>query len=141
MCHRFCSVVAVLLALTTAVVAADPQQGKPSDAEIKRLIVGKWAQEIDGDNGIKVKGTTTYRRDGTFTGEAAFSVAGQTIRIALEGTWKVQDGVISETVEKSNSPAVSKGQVQKDHVLSISQRTLERKDEQGKRTVQTRVGD
>jgi hypothetical protein len=141
MCHRLCSVIAVLLALTTTVTASNPPQAKPSDAEIKKLIVGKWAQEIEGGNGVKVKGTTTYKRDGTFVGEATIAVAGQSIHIALEGTWKVQDGVIAETVEKSNSPAVSKGQVSKDQVLSISQRSMERKDDQGKRTVQTRVGD
>src|SRR4051812_10555728 len=117
--YRLCSVVAVVLVIAPAALAAgQPPQGKPSDADIRRLIVGKWAQEIQTDQGITVKGTTTYRRDGTFTGDAEFSVAGQTIRIALEGTWKVADGVIAETVEKSNSPAVAKGQVSKDQVVS-----------------------
>jgi hypothetical protein len=142
MCNRLSSVVTVILALAPAALAAGdpPLQGKPSDADIRRLIVGKWAQEIKSDNGVTVKGTTTYKSDGTFTADATFSVGGQDIRITLEGTWKVADGVIAETIQKSSFPGVPSGQTSKDHVLSISQKSLERKDEQGKRTTQTRVG-
>ena len=110
------------------------------EAQGDKYVVGKWAQEIKTEQGLTIKGTTSYKQDGTFAGDATLSLGGQNIRIAIEGTWKVADGVIAETIEKSNFQGVPQGHVSKDTVLSISQKTLERKDEQGKRSVQTRVG-
>jgi hypothetical protein len=88
-----------------------------------------------------LKATTAYKGDGTFAGEATVELPGQTRRLALSGTWKVESGDLTETIDKSEPPVVAKGTVSKDAVLSISKTTLRRKTKEGKVVEQKRVGD
>jgi hypothetical protein len=119
--------------------ADDPP--KPSDAEIRKLLVGKWSQEETLPNGAKGKATTTYKGDGTFSGEGTIEFQGQTLRITASGTWKVEGGDLSETIDKSEPAVAPKGAVSKDAVLSISKTVLRRRTKEGKVIEQKRVGD
>jgi hypothetical protein len=132
-------VAACLLALAPTAIAADPKL--PSDAEIRALLVGKWVQQKKGPGGAVAKGSTTFKKDGTFAGEATITVNGQTITVTVSGTWKVVNGTLIETIEKSNVPTLSKGQVSKDKVLAISRKALKLKTEDGQESEQTRAGD
>jgi hypothetical protein len=138
-----CIPAAVIISLAVAYVgsarADDPP--KQSDAEIRKLLIGRWSEEMTLPNGAKGKATTTYKDDGTFAGEATFELQGQTRRIALSGTWKVEGGTLIETIDKCEPPVAPKGTVSKDAVLSISKTTLRRKTKEGKVVEQKRVGD
>jgi hypothetical protein len=129
-----------LFALAPAARAEDPKP--PSDAQIKALLIGKWVQEIPGQGGAVGKGYTTYKKDGTFIGKATATVNGQTLfTINLSGTWKVADGTIIETVEKSDDPRVPTGKVSRDKVLAISKKVLKVRTEKGEVSALTRVTD
>src|SRR5262245_46299014 len=75
----------------------------PPDAEIEKLIVGKWYEEAS-ENGLDIKATTTYKKDGTLSGEATMTNGDRTLKLSVTGTWKVADGKITETVEKVEPP-------------------------------------
>jgi hypothetical protein len=53
--------------------------------------------------------------------------------VAISGTWKVADGVVTETVTKSNVPdLIKEGLVSKDKVISVDDKEYKYKDEMGK---------
>lgn len=110
-----------------------------TDAEIKRLLVGKWFEEID-DEGVKAKATSHYKKDGTFATDGTFDDGKKSLRIGASGTWKVSDGAIIRTVTKTSVPElINVGHVGKDQVLSIDDKVLKCKWENGRENMSTRV--
>lgn len=140
-------VVGVLLLLSSGVLAGratggeDPPK-KLTDAEIRKLLVGKWAVEEGAGKGPKLKGMTHYKADGTFEGEATLEGGGKSLKITVSGTWKVMDGMIVDTVTKTSAPElIKKGHVSKDRVLSIDDKVLRYKTETGKESARKRIKD
>ena len=113
------------------------EKSELTDARIKERLIGKWYGE---EGGGKVKGTTEYKNDGTFEGEASLEVGDQKLKIEVSGKWKVSEGHIVATVESSNPPgAIPPGRTTKDQVLSIDEKELKYKTEKGKVSVRKRV--
>lgn len=112
----------------------------PTDTEISKHIVGKWAFDEVGELGLQIKGTANYNKDGTFAGEATIVTSERLVKIVLSGTWKVADGVIASTVTKSSMPAViGTGCTYKFQVVAIDERSLKYKNEADKEIVRMRV--
>lgn len=128
----------VFVACTASAPAGDPP--RQSDAEIRKLAVGKWYQEESLPNGIKAKGTTTYKQDGTFSGSATAEFQGQTVRVRVSGTWTVENGMLTETIKESD-PATMPKDKSTDKILSISKTQLKRKNDKGKVIEQKRLKD
>src|SRR5262249_5798815 len=143
MCNRLIGsatlVVCVLWGLSGT--AGDKKPPKQTDEEIVKLLVGKWSAEGTNDKGVKYKGTNHYKKDGTVTAQGTIEIADKSIEILVSGTWKVDKGVLIETVEKSEPPILKKGQVSKDLVLSIDDKVLKLKTEKGTEIIRKRVLD
>jgi hypothetical protein len=125
-----------------SVSGRDDPQKKPSDSEIKKLLIGKWGVD-ENENGVKIKGVENYKDDGTIEAEATIDDGkNPPLKIVLSGTWKLMDGVIVSTVTKTNVPKViPEGFVSKDTVLKISDKELTVKSEMGKEKTQKRVSE
>jgi hypothetical protein len=138
--HR--TLAAMVLTVSVVLTASAPAGDTPrqSDAEIRKLAVGKWYQEESLPNGIKAKGTTTYKQDGTFEGSATAEFQGQTVRVRVSGTWAVDNGMLTETIKESD-PATMPKDKSTDKILSISKTQLKRKNDKGKVIEQKRLKD
>lgn len=113
---------------------------KPTDAEIRRLLVGKWAYEKGVEGGPKLQATNHYKKDGIFESEGTFTADGKTLNIILSGTWEVKDGIIISTLKKTSHPTMIKeGYVSKDQVISIDDKTLRYTTERGTESIERRI--
>ncbi len=135
-----------LLLLVTSTVSISDARGlsvlrlAPTDDEITKQLVGKWAFDEVGQQGLKVKGTAHYKKDGTFEGEATIGTNEKPVKVALSGTWKVAEGVITSTVTKSSLPVViAKGFNYKFQVIAIDDDSLKYKNEADKEVVRMRL--
>lgn len=137
---------AIILSVSLALSGwAKGHAGTPKklpDAEISKLLTGKWAVEYDDGNGPKVKGLNHYKKDGTLDATGTVTVGEKSLEIAISGTWKVLDGTIIATVTKTNVPELIKeGHISKDQVLLIDEKLLKFKGENGKERVHKRVNE
>ena len=136
-CSAFLLALAVI---TNAAVGFDDPPKKLTDAEISKLLVGKWTVEDSNDKGLKIKLTVKYAKDGTFETEATLTAGEKSLNLMLSGTWKVTDGMIIATVTKTGAPDLFKeGHVSKDQVLAIDEKTIKYKTEKGKEVVYKRA--
>jgi len=136
-------VVAALL-LGLVVVSANGQDSKkPSDADITKQLVGKWITDQNA-NGLRMKGSAVYNKDGTFKGAMKFDIdfdgQKESAEIEVAGTWKVIDGAIETKVTESNEPQLSPvGKTSKETVVAINDTTLQTKSEKFKAITWTRA--
>jgi len=108
------------------------------EAEIKRLLPGKWSinQEI---HGTKLTGESDVKADGTVSGSATFMVQGKSIEYTYEAKWVVKGSKVEYTVTKSTSQEMLKtGEVMVDEVIEISATVFKYKDEEGQVMTETR---
>src|SRR5262249_10545636 len=105
-----------------------------------KLAVGKWSWEETHPSGAKAKASTTSKEDGTFEGAAVIEFQGQTVRIRVSGTWKVENGMLTETIKESD-PADLPDKKATDKILSISKTLWKRKTEKGQVMEKKRVSD
>jgi hypothetical protein len=139
-CRLLAAGVLFILGLMSAPGRADEPAKKLSDAEITKLVVGKWYEERKGE-GMELKGTTTYRKDGTFSGEATLKLRDESHKVSVTGTWKVADGSLIETVEACDPPILKKGHVSTDQVLAVTAKALKLKEKSGKEMIKTRIAE
>ena len=110
-----------------------------TDKEINEKIVGKWNEEFE-ENGIKVKVTLNYKKDGVLEAEGTVDANGMTINIKVTGKWKAENGALVETYEKSEPEGlIPAGKTTTDKVLSIDDKTHTIKTEEGKERKRTRI--
>jgi hypothetical protein len=140
---RLMGAVFVAMMLVGLVSAREDPPKKQTDEEIGKLLVGKWIiDEGDGQKEPKIKGSLTYKKDGTVDLEASLDIGKDSFKIALSGTWKVKEGVIVATVTKTNNPdLVKEGVVSKDKVISVTDKELKYTDEMGKEKLHKRMKD
>jgi hypothetical protein len=97
----------------------------PNDADIRRLIVGKW-HEV---NNLKVAGSsetyTTYRADGTLEFIYINVGNGQRSQMELSGAWKVSAGTIFQTFEKPLRPNFRDSNTRELAVLDINDKFMD----------------
>jgi len=125
----------VLFLFATTTARAEP----PTEAELAKLIVGKWAEE-EVVNGLTIKDTTTYQRGGVKTVEAVASKHGINLIISASGRWKVSGSKLTEILEKANPPrAIHTGQETTDEILEINDKIYRYKTAKGDVRTKTRV--
>jgi hypothetical protein len=143
--NRSLGVVFIFAAMTLAgwVSAREEPPKKQTDEEIGKLLVGKWIiDEGDGQKEPKIKGSIVYKKDNTVNLEATLDFGKETLKIILEGTWKVKDGVIIATVTKTSHPEhIKEGHVSRDILISVTEKELKYKDEMGKEKLHKRTKD
>ncbi len=110
---------------------------KMPDAQITELLVGKWAIDFQ-----LMKGSHHYTKDGSFYVDASIKDLDKWLQLSMAGTWKVSDGVLIETITKTNMPELLKvGHVSRARVVFIDQSTLRFRGDDGKEIVRQRVKD
>ena len=131
--------IATALTLCAPVIA---QTAPPAEAEIAKLIVGKWTQE-EVINGATIKATTTYQKDGSLSGEAVIAKDGRTLNISVTGTWRISGSNLIEFVEKGTPPQAvpAGGKETTDEVLEINDNILRYKTDKGEERTKTRAID
>lgn len=120
-------------------VAADDVKDmkKPADADITRLLVGKWDCT---DPTAGAAGTISYAKEGTFAGDGTVESRGEKIEVHIEGTWKVSGGAILATVSKSTRPGVVPIGIEvKEDVHAIDEKSMRFTRGLGKEKSRTRV--
>jgi hypothetical protein len=128
--------------LVGAANGRDDTPKKLTDEQISKLLVGKWLVDLEEGNGVKIKGSTTYKKDGAVDAEATIQLGDKTIKMNVSGTWKVKDGTIISTVTKTSNPDIIKeGLITKDKVVSIDDKSLKYTSEDGKEREEKRAKD
>ena len=102
------------------------QEEKPGEAEITRLLPGKWVSEV---NTPKVSGKleSAFVKDGTYTLKGTLKKGDKEIPIDEAGTWKVTENLLVLTPE--NAPAGSP-KTKELTIGQISDTTVKMKDKQ-----------
>jgi hypothetical protein len=140
---RLLGAVFVAMALAESLHAFEDPPKKQTDEEISKLLIGKWiVDEGDGQKEPKIKGSVNYKKDSTVVVEATIDFGKDNLKVFLEGTWKVKDGVITATVTKTSHPELIKeGHISKDKLISVSDKELKYTDEMGKEKLHKRTKD
>lgn len=128
-------IVMLSLAIATflASIAAEAgQNGKQSDADICKLIVGKWSVQRVLVKGASIKIDAKFRKDGAFafTGQVDFN--NEVTPVDKRGTWKVSGGVL----ELSGGPGEGS---EKLTIIELRAGTLKVKDETDREAVWKRL--
>lgn len=132
----------ILIAFGWSVVVAhgfDKPEAKPTDEEIRRLLVGRWHGDDKFPNGMRAFGTMHYKDDGTVESEVIVGEGERSVRFTMSGTWKIANGAIVMAITKSNTPGPMAGKTITSTVLSIDEKTLRIRSEQGRENIRTRI--
>lgn len=114
----------ILLAATTT-VSAEP----PDDTMTSKLMIGSWTCQKEETS---PEGGFTFYSNGTFISYGVFVFGEQQIRIDVEGTWEVQNGVLIEQIKKSSHPdLVPVGLITRDTLLEVTNKVYRYKAEDG----------
>lgn len=133
--------VAVLIGLalwSSLAQSADPPPKSPSDQEIRAKIVGTWIVDTQVPNGISIKGYVTLASDHTFVSKGTLKAGDKEQEIEYEGKWEIKEGVLIETITKSNNKGPTVGTVTRDKVTRITEDELEYETEKGKAVTRKR---
>jgi hypothetical protein len=117
------------------------QPPRPNDAELTRLLVGRWAAESSGGKGPAVKGAVWLRADGTFEAEGELGSGKHAAKAKASGRWAVAGGTLTATLEKCSPPLLLKGHAHKEEVLSVTDKEWRARTEGGKEAVRARLPD
>jgi hypothetical protein len=103
------SPVLVIIAMSCCLVTAASAVGVkppalPSDAELKKWIVGTWRIDYPSSPTRSVYGYEIYRDDGTFRhfNEVKEGSAAPKLLTSVSGTWNVEDGYVLMTVRAAS---------------------------------------
>jgi hypothetical protein len=72
-----------------------------ANAEIQKQLVGKWFEDLYS-HGIHIKATANYAADGQVEIEGMMTTGKRKLKLAITGSWKVEDGKLVETVATAN---------------------------------------
>lgn len=131
------AVAVIVYAVTCASLSTAAEA--PTQAEIEQWIIGKWFLETT-DDGFSFKTTTTYRKDGTLSGQSVIVRGGRTLNLTFSGTWKAKGSTVIESIEKSDPPTELVG-IREEDVSEINEKTYRYRDGQGKERLRTRLSE
>ena len=111
------------------------QETKPSEAEITKLLPGKWVSEL---NTPKVSGNleSAFVKDGTYTLKGNIKKGDKEIQIDEDGTWKVTENLLVLTAK---NPPEGSPKTKEFTIGEISDTTFKMKDKQQIESIWTKV--
>ena len=77
---------AALLIACTIVIAQETTK-RPSDAEITKLVVGKWSQNQKLKT-VEIKAKDHFFNDGTWKSQGTLTIGDKVVKLTMTGTWK-----------------------------------------------------
>ncbi len=131
--RRFWAITVALLG-TAAVAGAD-------DNAITKQLLGRWTTCVTGGSSTEPDGSICYADGGAFTAEGQVALGGgEKADVRIEGTWKVDGGMIVHTVTKSSHPGLAPvGGSLREKIISIDEKTLTVKRGVGKERERKRM--
>lgn len=103
----------------------------PEGEALRKMVVGVWKFKI-ADKLIKGSGLSEYKADGTMTSKGTFEILGEKVPVDVEGKWKIEGGKLTVEVTKTNDPEMfAVGEKTSDEILSIDDKTMRYRDEDG----------
>ncbi len=116
--------------------------GEPTQAEIERLLPGRWRVAEQAEGGASMEVITTYGKDRSYTLAGVIKTASRDLTFDAVGSWEVRGNLVKISITKSSHPdVIPEGLVGKDTYLAIDGKTMTYKDENGDMTTETRVKD
>jgi hypothetical protein len=114
------SLVLALGLFVPALVTNAGEEKKLPDADITKLLVGKWRFD-PGEKNLPIKMTLAFAKDQKYSAEAeALHIE---YKVNASGTWKVEKGeIVMTTKESTNAKEI--GEVGRAKVISIDDSTL-----------------
>jgi hypothetical protein len=98
-------------------VTLSNQAALPDDSTTSRLLVGTWSVPKEFATDVVLDGAITLNSDGSFISYGVILLDGEHVRIDVEGTWKVVNGILVEKTTKSSNP-------KSQHIGMITQHTI-----------------
>lgn len=107
-----------ILILISCNVFASEKTSLP-DSKISELIIGKWHLTLSDEN-MKLDTVDEYLPGGKMVQKGKLTVSGQDLDVALEATWKIENGkLISTLVSVEPEGMMPAGLTTTDTVVSI----------------------
>jgi hypothetical protein len=112
------------------------------DNELSEYLVGTWT-EVQESPGLVVTLSHTHHKDGSWMLEASANYDGAaTLKNSATGTWRVEDGCLITTVEKSDVEVMQTGDTFQDDILIAVDGELHLMvGTTGETTVRTKIAD
>jgi hypothetical protein len=76
------------------------------DATLRKMVVGSWVIDVHRAGGISVTGECSFRSNGTYSSRQRIIGTGEPQELAMDGTWKIQDGMLFETTTNTSAPSL-----------------------------------
>jgi hypothetical protein len=129
-----------LLLCTPNLIHANPVR----DAELTRNLIGTWNAPAGSfkprSTNIVKSNEKVFMADGTFTELTIVQTKDQEVQIRSSGTWKIDTGVLIETVTKSNQEKlVPTPYTTKQIIIEITDKELHYHAESNKEGVKVRI--
>ena len=103
-------------------------------------LVGKWFEDLYF-HGFHIKATVTYSADGKLASEGVMTRGQRTMKLAITGSWKVENGKLVETVATCWPPLLRRGREAASDFVEISGCVFRYVNEDGDEGVRTRVAE
>lgn len=121
----------VALALVSTVALSEAshtfgQEKNPSEAQITKLLPGKWVSEVDTPK-VTGKVESAFVNDGTYTVKGKLKMGDKEIPIDEAGTWKVTE---NRVVLTPKNPPDGSPKTKELTIREISDTTFKMKDKQ-----------
>lgn len=114
----------------------------PNDTTASQLLVGTWSVPEELTTDVVLAGGYTLNADGSFISYGLILLDGERVRIDVEGTWKVKNGILVEEITKSSNPIFPPiGTITRDTILSVTDKEFRYQTENGKVTYEIRATD
>src|SRR5205807_7568245 len=123
---RFVTSVLVSTVALSVAPHAFGQEAKPSEAEITKLLPGKWVSEVDTPK-VTGKVESSFVKDGTYTLKGKLKMGDKEIPIDEAGTWKVTD---NRLVLTPKNPPKGSPKTKELTIGGISDTTFKMKDKE-----------
>lgn len=124
--NRFVTLALMSTVALSGASQAFGQETKPSEAEISKLLPGKWVSEV---NTPKVTGKveSAFVKDGTYTVQGKLKMGDKEIPIDEAGTWTVTE---NRVVLTPKNPPEGSPKTKELTIREISDTTFKMKDKQ-----------
>ena len=107
-----------------------------SDKELTQLLLGDWFQTSAP---VVVGAHSIYATNATFSSRAIFKLPNGQITVAVEGTWRIEKGILITKLTASSHPNMAPvGLESRDTLISMTKSEYRYRSEQGKEAVSTR---
>jgi hypothetical protein len=128
--------------LATIFFASWLSAAPPADSKAAKLMLGSWSVPVEQYGGNIKAGGYAFQANGNFTSFTVLPTQRQDLRVDVEGRWSIKDGILIETITKSNQPDIVRpGLTTRDTLLAVTEKEYRFREENGKIRYRLRSSD